>query len=304
MGKTYSSLSDALVGLVDESDQTAVLTFRGGPAVDTVMITSLQNETLKRIRRLRRCKGEHALLEGPNLLGEALDGGQLPETVLMTLELAETPEGAQLAARLAAPPRLVAEQVLERVMDADSPRGVLAVVKLPRGGIQVLPQVDAGVYVYVDGLQDPGNLGALARVAEAAGAQGLALAAGCVHPNHPRALRASAGSLLRLPVALGVGVKELDAHLQTSGSESARWLALEPRDGVSLYQAPLEAGTLVLALGAEGPGLSVEVRRRADVHLTIPMVAPVESLNAVVAAALVLFEARRQRSAVLSARDC
>ena len=99
-------------------------------------------------------------------------------------------------------------------------------------------------------MQDPGNLGALARVAEAAGAAGLALSPGCAHPNHPRALRASAGSLLRLPVAVGAEPDALDAHL---ASARPRWTALVPRDGEDLYRARLD-GTLILAVGAEGPG--------------------------------------------------
>jgi TrmH family RNA methyltransferase len=143
-------------------------------------------------------------------------------------------------------------------------------------------------------LQDPGNLGALARVAEAAGAAGLALSPGTAHPNHPRALRASAGSLLRLPVAVGCEAAAVDRHLAPL---RPRWLALVPREGEDLWRAALD-GALVLALGAEGPGLSPALRERADLGLTIPIEPPVESLNATVAAALVLFEVRRRRSMI------
>jgi TrmH family RNA methyltransferase len=128
-------------------------------------------------------------------------------------------------------------------------------------------------------------------VAEAAGAAGLALSPGCAHPNHPRALRASAGSLLRLPVALAAEPDALDARL---APVQPRWAALVPRDGENLYQAALD-GTLILAVGAEGPGLSPALLSRAVLRLTIPMEPAVESLNATVAAALVLFEARRRR---------
>ncbi|MFY9823380.1 MAG: RNA methyltransferase, partial [Thermoanaerobaculia bacterium] len=114
---------------------------------------------------------------------------------------------------------------------------------------------------------------------------------GCVHPNHPRALRASAGSLLRLPVAVNAEPDDLDRRL---ASVHPRWAALVPRDGADLYRADL-AGTLVLAVGAEGPGLSAAVIARTSLRLTIPMEPAVESLNATVAAALVLFELRRRR---------
>jgi len=195
-----------------------------------------------------------------------------------------------LLRRLPRPPLAVVAPLLEDLLDADSPRGVLAVARLDRGGVGALPLQEAGVYVLADGLQDPGNLGALARVMEAAGATGLALAPGCVHPNHPRALRASTGSLLRLPTARGVTADALADHL---AGLDPHWLALEPRGGTDLYAAPLE-GTLVLLLGAEGPGLSAGLRRRAEAAVTIPLAEPVESLNATVAAALVLFERRRR----------
>jgi TrmH family RNA methyltransferase len=133
-------------------------------------------------------------------------------------------------------------------------------------------------------------------VAEAAGAAGLALAPGTVHPNHPRALRASAGSLLRIPVAVGVEPEDLDRHLAAC---RPRWTALVPRHGEDLYQARLD-GVLILTVGAEGPGLSEKLLARMrdeDLRLTIPIEPPVESLNATVAAALVLFEVRRRRLA-------
>lgn len=254
------------------------------------MITSRQNSRLKDIRRLRRSKGDHALLEGPHLVGEAVAAGIGLETVLATPAWLETPEGRALSANL--PCLEVAPELLDEMTDADSPRGVLALARLPRAGADRLPVRAGAVYLYLDGLQDPGNLGALARVAEAAGAAALALSPGTVHPNHPRALRASAGSLLRLPVAVAATPEEVDLHLEPV---SPRWMALDPRDGTDLWQAGLE-GTLVLAVGAEGPGLSPALRERAGLRLTISMQPPVESLNATVAAALVLFEIRRRRA--------
>ena len=252
------------------------------------MISSRQNQRLKDIRRLRRSKGDHIILEGPHLLAEALAGGLPLETVLATPAWLASPEGRALA--LPVPPLEVAPDILDDLTDADSPRGVLAVAHLPRAGVEALPIRSGRPYLYLDGLQDPGNLGALARVAEAAGAAGLALSPGCAHPNHPRALRASAGSLLRLPVAVGADPDALDRRL---ASASPRWAALVPRGGEPLWTAPLD-GTLILAVGAEGPGLSPALLDRAALRLTIPLEAPVESLNATVAAALVLFEVKRR----------
>lgn len=224
---------------------------------------------------------------------EALTAGIVLEEVLATPGFLETPEGHRLARSLPAPPLEVSPGVLEDLTDSDSPRGLLAVAHLPRSGVETLPVRSGRPYLYLDGLQDPGNLGALARVAEAAGAAGLALSPVCAHPNHPRALRASAGSLLRLPVALAVEPEALAALLSPV---HPRWTALVPRDGENLYTASLD-GTLILTVGAEGPGLSPALLSRASLRLTIPMESTVESLNATVAAALVLFEVRRRTRA-------
>ncbi len=255
------------------------------------MIESRQNPRLKEIRRLRRARGPEALLEGPRLVEEARRLGISLETVLATPEFLATDEGRALAPALDRPPLEVASPLLRGVSDADSPQGILAVARLERGGVEALPLVERGVYLYLDGLQDPGNLGALARTGEAAGAAGLALGAGCAHPTHPRALRASAGSLLRLPVAVGAEPEALSSRLEPL---APRWAALVPRGGTGLWEAELE-GPLVLALGAEGPGLSEAVARRCELEVSVPVAGDVESLNATVAAALVLFEIRRRR---------
>lgn len=223
-------------------------------------------------------------------MAEALAAGLAVEEILATPPFLDSAEGRRIAGSLPLTPLAVSPELLEGLTDADSPRGLLAVARLPRFGVEALPVLAGRPYLYLDGLQDPGNLGALARVAEAAGAAGLALSPGCAHPNHPRALRASAGSLLRLPLAVGATPAALAERLAPL---RPRWAALVPRDGEDLYRVPLD-GTLILAVGAEGAGLSPDLLDRAELHLTIPMEPTVESLNATVAAALVLFEVRRR----------
>ncbi len=231
------------------------------------------------------------LLEGEHLVAEAIAGGLLLHDVLATPEYLATPAGQALARRVSFPLTEVAAEAMRSLADTDSPPGVLATAELPRLKVEELPMIEGGVYVYGDGLQDPGNLGALARVAEASGAAALALAPGGAHPNHPRALRASAGSLLRLPTATQVVPEALARHLRPI---EPRWICLVAAGGESLYEADL-TGPLVVAIGAEGPGVSSPVLERADRRITIPVRPPVESLNATVAAALTLFEAARQR---------
>jgi TrmH family RNA methyltransferase len=253
-----------------------------------VVIRSSQNQKLKTIRRLLKSKGDVAPLEGPHLLDEALRRGVALDEVWMTPEFLARDEGRALHARLGDPAILVETELLRALSDADAPQGSLALARLPRRGVEALPRRVGGIYVYAERLQDPGNLGALARAVEAAGAVGLALGPGSAHPNHARA---PAGSLLRLPVAVQVEPAGLAAHL---ADLAPRTIALDPHAGESLYSAAL-TGALVLLVGTEGAGLSAELLAGADLRLRIPLAAGVESLNATIAAAVVLFEIHRRR---------
>lgn len=210
------------------------------------------------------------------------------EEILATEAFVETADFRQLERRLPRQPILVAPEVLDSLSDLDSPRGVLTVVHLSRGALEdVMPPLRR-MLIVAEGLQDPANLGALARAAAAAGADGLALTAGSVHPNHPRALRASAGSLLRIPVAIDIDIDDLRSQYG-----EIPIVALAAHGGEDLYGFE-PAGPLVLLVGAEGPGLSRKALATADRLLTIPLSGGVESLNVAVAAAVAIFEIRRR----------
>jgi TrmH family RNA methyltransferase len=249
------------------------------------MIVSRQNQKIKDIRRLRRCKGDRAILEGPHLVREAIQAGLELESILASPEFLATPEGERLNKNLAQLITVVAPDLIEYLSDADSPRGVMAVLPLPRESIETLPVVEGGLYLFVDGIQDPGNLGALVRVAEAFGISAVVLAPGSVHPNHPRSLRASAGSLLRMRI-----FTESDAHKLSKrlADLEPTWLVLTPNDGVPLEDVQ-DLGTRILAVGAEGPGVSSRILEVATTRVTIPLSGQVESLNSTVAAAIALY---------------
>lgn len=255
------------------------------------MITSRQNRQLKLLRRLRKSRGDQVLLEGPHLLRAALDAELPLDHILVSPEFLHRGLVRSLIRDLPFPPVEVEGRLLDELADSDSPRGIVAVSRLRRGKVATLPRAPGGLYLYLEGIQDPKNLGALARVAEGAAVQGIALAPGSIYPNHPRALRTSAGSLLRIPVAVRVTPQELDEHLQ--GLEP-RWVALLPQGGRDLYATPM-AGTLVFAVGAEGPGLSRQLVASSSLCVSVPVAPPVESLNVTVAVALALYELRRRR---------
>lgn len=232
------------------------------------------------------------MLEGPHLAQAALDAGLTLDTVLATQSFWENPETEALRRALGREPDFVAAPLLDELADADSPRGLVASTRLPVYTVDRLPVRPGGLYLYLDAIQDPGNLGAIARVAEAAGASALVCAPGTVHLTHPRAMRASAGSLLRLPCLAAATLSPVVRHLTAIDPVV---VALSPRDGVSLFasEAPM-AGAMILLLGTEGSGLDPVLLRSADARVSIPMSGPVESLNVATAAAVVAYEWRRR----------
>jgi TrmH family RNA methyltransferase len=141
------------------------------------------------------------------------------------------------------------------------------------------------------GVQNPGNLGGLLRTAEAAGATGAILTAGCADPLSWKALRGSMGSAFRLPHLRGLAIGDALSALEARGIAVLATAA----DGERRYDEADLRGPVALVVGSEGAGLPAAVCRRAAARLRVPLAGPVESLNVGVAAALVLFEAARQR---------
>jgi RNA methyltransferase, TrmH family len=148
------------------------------------------------------------------------------------------------------------------------------------------------VVIAVD-VQDPGNVGAIVRVSEAGGAAGFVAGGACACPFGWKAMRGSMGSALRLPIAVQRDAASTIAEPRRHG---CRIVAAVPRDGRSIFQVDY-AGSVAILIGGEGTGLPAPVVAAADERVTVPMQPPVESLNAAVTAALIVYEAFRQRSA-------
>lgn len=185
-----------------------------------------------------------------------------------------------------------AAPVMDAISPVRSPSSIVALAARPRPDVSRLFAREPPLVVIADTVQDPGNVGALVRVAEAAGATGVIMAGGCADPFGWKALRGSMGSAVRLPLAV---CPRVDAAIEAARRHRCRILATTPRAGRSLFEMDLRGPTAVL-IGSEGAGLPRRLVDSADAPLTIPMQAPVESLNAAVTAALVVYEARRQRS--------
>jgi TrmH family RNA methyltransferase len=253
---------------------------------------ALRNPEVQRLRRLLRQpharRDEHAfVIEGPRLVLAALDARAPLEMVYAGPGADAAVLGRAEAAGVAV--RHLAPGVVERVADAATPQPVLAVsaaVDRPLGDLRGASLVVACVDV-----RDPGNLGTVVRSAEAAGVGGILCCDGSVDVYNPKAVRASAGALFHVPVVRGGAPAEM---LRVLGSWGMRRLGAAASGGVPHHRVDLTVPT-VIVVGNEAAGLAAEVRATLDGVVTVPMRGGGESLNVGVAAAVLCFEADRQR---------
>jgi TrmH family RNA methyltransferase len=225
-------------------------------------------------------------IEGDHLLEEALRSGM----VLKTVFVSERREVPKIVPRGVEVVRL-AEEVFGRVVETQSPRGVAALMVPPVFSVEDVLGTGLGVplILIAVGLQDPGNLGTLVRSAEAFGVSGVLTTPGTVSAWNQKALRASVGSVFRVPV-VGVDASEIEG-LKKRG---VKLVAAVGSDGVEAQETDFTVGSAVM-IGNEGSGLGQEWVEMCDARVTIPCPGPVESLNAGVAGSLLLYEASRQR---------
>jgi RNA methyltransferase, TrmH family len=188
---------------------------------------------------------------------------------------------------------VVAPGVLGRVLDAVTSQGVAAVATMPVASLDAVLERD-GLVVVCDRVSDPGNVGTIARSLEAAGAAGLVLVAGSADPFGPKAVRASAGAVFRVPIATDVDPAVLSDACRRSGR---RFVATTMVGGTVHSSADL-TGPVALVVGNEAHGVAPAILAGADELVSVEMDGPTESLNVAMATTVLVFEAKRQRSAV------
>ena len=258
-------------------------------------ITSRQNPLVARFRDAAREAGAVMLLDGAHLVGDAVAAGVAVQIAAVTPAAIESGELQPLVAALGAQGvqvALVSAQVMGAISPVRSPSSIVALADRPPAAGAFLYRRASPIVVIAVDVQDPGNVGAIVRVAEAGGASGVIVTGNSADPYGWKALRGSMGSALRLPVAAGVDVETAIADARGHG---CRIVATVPRDGRPLFDARL-TGPVAILIGGEGHGLPAPIAAAADECVTIPMQAPVESLNAAVTAAVLLYEAGRQQA--------
>jgi len=240
------------------------------------VITSLDNPRVKEVVRLRRSRERRReglfVAEGPREVARAVQAGLRLRAVYHAPALLEWEGGEE-----------VDERVLAKMSYRAEPEGVVAVVEVPA---RVLP-AEATLVLVAVGIEKPGNLGAMARTADAAGADALLVADGRSDPWNPNAIRASTGAVFTLPI--------VDVTRDEVAALPLRKIAAVPSAATRHSDADL-TGPVAFLVGAEDEGLPTAWRGLADVEVAIPMEArTVDSLNAAASAAVLLFEAVRQR---------
>jgi TrmH family RNA methyltransferase len=257
------------------------------------MLTSLQNPLVKQLRKLNRAKDRREqqlfLIEGTHLVEEACLA-QVPFVTVCYTEswLSQHPDLGQSTCEMAQRSLLVSPEVLKAIATTVEPDGIVATIE--RIHTESIHLTQLGLMLQT--IQDPGNLGTMIRTAAAAGADGLWLSDDSVDLDNPKVLRSSAGQWFRLPMAVSADLRAEVLNCKTAGMQV---VATVPTATQTYWEVDFRQPSLIL-LGNEGAGLSQDLIALADSQVTIPLSPGVESLNVAIAAALMLYEAKRQRA--------
>ena len=251
------------------------------------VVTSRANARVKQLRAAfagqARLSSGLLAVEGEHLLEEALSSGQMIKTVFVS-ERREVPAGLPRTVEVIR----LANDVFQSCVETQTPQGVAALLVPPVWTVEQMLEGTPLILIAV-GLQDPGNLGTLIRSAEAFGATGVLTTLGTVSAWNQKAVRASAGSVFRVPVA-----QATPGAMEMLEQQGVKLLAAMKDDATALDEVVL-TGSCAFLIGNEGAGLGEDWVRMAEERVTIPCPGWVESLNAAVAGSLLLYEASRQR---------
>ena len=256
------------------------------------MITSMANPRLKLVRELlakakaRRREGCF-VAEGIRMVAET-PADMLKELYVSEsfMQMEEKHRGLDLGGA-----EVVSDSVFRSLSDTQTPQGILAVVRQHLAEPEALLAGECPLLMFLENIQDPGNLGTIIRTAEGASVTGIIMSTGTVDVYNPKTVRATMGSLYRMPLAV---TDDLPGMLKAAQGAGIKTYAAYLGGSVDYADCHYGKGTAFL-IGNEGNGLTEETAMAADVRVHIPMAGHVESLNAAVAAAVLMYEAARQR---------
>lgn len=261
------------------------------------LITSSQNPVIKEAKALKEKKSREEkrlfFIEGLRFVEEALKEDAEIKNVILSEKFLQI-KGADLLLdkieKAGLNTSYVTNKLFGEITDTENPQGVMAVVGMRDAGIEAVIKEKSFVLV-LDSLQDPGNMGTIIRTADAAGVTGIILSKGCVDVYNPKVLRSTMGSIFHLPLYFADSLVEAISFLKSRG---IRILASHLKGEANYFQLNL-TDSLAVVVGNEAKGIGEETVQLADSLVKIPMPGRAESLNASVAAGLLLYEVVRQR---------
>jgi TrmH family RNA methyltransferase len=277
----------------------------GNDDTTRAVISSPANDKLKQARRLRRSRHRTSdnafLIEGYRELARAVEGEIVVRDLFICPELwtGRSEQGlTDLVESRGGRISVLTERAFVSVATQDSPDGVLGVAEIPEVGLDAQAQAFASaaapaLFMVVEGIERPGNLGTIARTCAGAGVSGLIACDPKVDPFHPEVVRASVGALFSLPLSV-VPTREFLAWVR---DQSVRLVVSSPAAELS-YDLADVTGATALVVGSEKSGVTDDLRGAADDLVSLPMAVGVDSVNVAVAAGVLMFDALRQRRAV------
>jgi TrmH family RNA methyltransferase len=248
------------------------------------MISSRDNPRVKRWMKLSqdarfRKSERRVLVEGPHLVTALLDARLPPLDLLVSEAKIGDPEIQGLIKRAGIDPQELSQSVFKAIADTETPQGIAAEIEIPAS-----KELSKGNCVFLEGIQDAGNVGAIIRSAAAFGIASIILDRACADPWSPKVLRAGMGGHFGLTVAVSDDLSRL------LGTFSGKLLCTVPKEGIALKDADL-SGRMGWVFGSEGKGISAQALMEADLKITIPTAPGTESLNVAATAAICLYEA-------------
>lgn len=257
------------------------------------LIISSQNKTIKNIKALHNKKYRDSLgqyiIEGYKLIEEAFQYERPFSLILLSEEAAATEQGQSLnreCYELNIPIYIAGERVFKEASEMDSPQGVLAVLLKQEHRLESIMDREDFILTLLDEVRDPGNVGTIIRTADACGIDAVILSKGCVDLYNGKTIRATMGSMFHIPVITDVDMPELIEKLKQAGAEV---LGADPHSSISCIDVPHNARTAIV-IGNEANGMRAEVKAATTQNITIPMPGKAESLNAGIAAAILMYE--------------
>lgn len=267
------------------------------------IITSPYNPTIKLMKSLhmKKYRDEYGLyfVEGPKMVREALAQGNLVHTLVYSQDF----RLEELESNLGLTPEICVDANLFRqIGDVKTPQGVMAVVRKRSRDTDMVFQRDGGFWVLLDRIQDPGNLGTIIRTMDAAGGSGVVLLEGCVDPYNPKVIRSTMGSIFRVPIVEVNHNRDFLSRLRDNNVD----ILASALEGVNIFNWKCQRGETIKALviGNESQGIGGEIHDFATTLVSIPMAGEAESLNASVAAGIMIYEIMRKEGSLGQEISC